>query len=530
VSDSRAFIDDVSNDNFGINVFKGLKIKKHDRAAGYQWLSVSDESRYANLYAHYKAFVPAKENEDIVLADFTSTSYGSLLHPVGNPISLGKVDIENPIAFGLNLALQGAQGRGAFVARVASDDVAGYTTVLARAEKNSNIYALCPLTDDIGVQDVVAAHVNAMSTEDKKRWRRAYFGTNSPYTYPVVVKDDVTLLRPEATITYHQGGNTRVVDESGNFVDLKIRPGDLFRTSFATIDGSDSYKEYKVKEVVTNEELTLVSGPAEPTSLATGYEIHKADSVNNIIDYISDRSDHFSDRRIVNVWTDGARYSTPSDGDLIINNYYVAAEIAGLRSAVQPQQGLTNVQVGIVDAAPTMYTKYTDSNLDDIAEDGTWIITQDYDGGDIYIRHQLTTQTDKGSLYYEDSVGTNLDEISYVINDVLGNYIGVRNADSSVVREIYNDIFTLLYNRTKQVEGVEIGPQLLGFNDLTVSVDDTYRDRINVSVSLEMPLPLNTIVVTLNASASFGEVTATQTAAVSTDGVGKLLSVSDLNS
>lgn len=210
-----------------------------------------------------------------------------------------------------------------------------------------------------------------------------------------------------------------------------------------------------------------------------------------------------------------------------IPNYFIAAELAGLRSAVQPQQGLTNTQVETVSAAPSMYTKYTERALNRIAQEGTWIITQDFEGGDIYIRHQLTTDSDNGSLYYEDSVGVNIDEISYAINNVLYKYIGKRNATPGTVTQIYNDVFAILYERTVAPSDVIIGPALLGFNGLTVAIDDKQKDRINVDVNLDVPLPLNSIVVNLRAYASFNEASATQIEAVETDGVGRLLDASD---
>jgi hypothetical protein len=208
-------------------------------------------------------------------------------------------------------------------------------------------------------------------------------------------------------------------------------------------------------------------------------------------------------------------------------NFYIAAELAGLRSAVQPQQGLTNTQVESISAAPSMYTKYNEKSLNDIAEQGTWIITQDYEGGDIYIRHQLTTDSKNGSLYYEDSVGVNIDEISYAINNILFKYIGKRNANAKTVTQVYNDVFTILFERTRVSPDIEIGPALLGFNSLTVGIDKVQKDRINVDVNLDVPLPLNSIVVNLRAYASFNEASATQSEAVAADGVGRLLDVSN---
>ena len=370
-----------------------------------------------------------------------------------------------------------------------------------------------------------------MSTDVKKRWRRAYIGTNSPITYVAIGQDPITKVRNQATITEYLGANTRVVDEKGVFLDKEIRAGDLLRTNYSlNATGAEVYEEYKVNEVVTNEELILESGPATGFTINKDYEIHKSDSVPNIIDYITERSEKFASRRVVNVWVDKPIYDTIEYGMVQLSNFFVAAEIAGLRSAVQPQQGLTNTQVASVSSAPSMYTKFTEDNLDDVAQDGTWIITQDYEDGSVYIRHQLTTDSNNGAMYYEDSVGTNLDEISYAVNSVLYKYIGKKNANLSTVQEIYNEVFSLLFSRTKAAPEILIGPALLGFSGLTVAIDSTYKDRINVDVNLELPLPLNSIVVTLKAYASFNEGEAVQSVAVETDVDGRLYDVNSLSS
>ena len=175
-----------------------------------------------------------------------------------------------------------------------------------------------------------------------------------------------------------------------------------------------------------------------------------------------------------------------------------------------------------------MYTKFKEDELDDIAQNGVWIITQDYEDGDVYIRHQLTTDSDNGNMYYEDSVGTNLDEISYAVNSILFDFIGKRNATQDTVQEIYNSVFSVLFDRTKAEEEVIIGPALLGFSGLTVAIDAVYKDRVNVDVSLELPLPLNSIVVTLKAFASFNEGEAIQAAAVASDASGRVYDVADV--
>ncbi len=292
-------------DDFGIKVNNDIRILKDDRADGYKWLRIAN-SQNGKFYAEYKAFVPAFENENIDFTeDLSPVPYG------GSFEKFGKVDVDNPIALGLSRALSGAQGRGVYAARVESDDLEGYNKSLEKAEKNANLYAIVPLTDDLDVQLAVMSHVERMSSESVKRWRRAYVGTDSPSTYMKIGADAVNQTRPLASVSEYLGANTRVVDAEGEFKNLEIRPGDLFRTNFSTTSVGDSiYDEYIIAAVVDNNELILKTGPSTGFEVPKDYEVHKTDTTANVVDYVTDRSKRFSSRRVVNVWVDNPLLDT----------------------------------------------------------------------------------------------------------------------------------------------------------------------------------------------------------------------------
>ena len=84
------------------------------------------------------------------------------------------------------------------------------------------------------------------------------------------------------------------------------------------------------------------------------------------------------------------KYQDKNSNGEQLKNYFIAAEMAGLRSAVQPQQGLTHTEVRFVGTAPSMYTKFTENNLDDIAASGTWIVTQEYEDGESNMLYALS--------------------------------------------------------------------------------------------------------------------------------------------
>ena len=455
------------------------------------------------LFASYRELVPAQPDE--------------IIHKVNNSTDLaafGKKDVDNPLGFGAAAAYSGSQGKTVYVGRVATNDLAGYVSLITKAENIDALYAHAPMTNDLDVQLEVRAHVDGMSTEENKKWRRAYVSTPTPSDYRIIGGGNDTNV---ATISPNEDGNVVVSDSNGSFKASKVRNGDLFRINFST-DGTwgdavyDNYSDggYIVHEVIDEETLVLKSGPSKAYNVARRYEVWKKDNAENIAEFVSARSASFGSRRINNVFCDGGQYLTDDDEFVTLDPMYIAAEIAGLRTAVLPQQGLTNTEIALVSSAASMFTKYTGDQMNMIAANGSFIVTQEFEDGPRFIRHQLTTKSDSGNLYYEDSVGVNIDEISFQVKSTLRPYIGRRNVNPETVVDIFYDMFDILSERTDDPGvGNSIGPALIGFTDLVVKIDDTFKDRINVSAKLEVPLPLNVIDVTLNATASFnqGEIT-----------------------
>jgi hypothetical protein len=250
---------------------------------------------------------------------------------------------------------------------------------------------------------------------------------------------------------------------------------------------------------------------------AIRFEIWRADTSNSQATYAGNIATGLDDRRVVNVWIDNPTVLNSLAQYVVTPVYYVAAEIAGLRSALLPQQGLTYTQLQYsVTAAPTMYTKYTDADLDVAASNGVMVVTQELAGGPIFIRHQLTTNTAEGSLYYEDSVGTNFDNIAYTFKAILQPYIGVRNATPAVVEELDVRARAVLDGFKQAPANLShIGAAIVDWSNLFVGIDNTFRDRINMAATLELPLPLNVITLTLTGTTINGNVSISTTVSTS---------------
>lgn len=450
------------------------------RSSGNKWVSFVDG--VGKIHTSYRAYVPAPSTQDKVsinsVADITT--------------NLGTIDLDNDLAFGTNEAFSGVQGaKRVYALRTAGPTVADFTAALRKIEATDMLYAIAVLSDDLDVMQAVIAHCESMSSKTKKNFRRCYVGTDSPGSYAVLtVKANATNYT--ATVGDYGGENLLLTTaDDVDFTTLGVEAGDLVKLT-ATDD------EYEIAEILSENEIVLVSGPAAPIGVAVPFQLWRADTPSSQKDYVIARSTALSSRRCANVWVeDGKRLLGSDTTGTVIPNRFVACEVAGLRCAVLPQQGLTNTEIASVTDAPSMYVRYTQDDLDDVAEAGTFVITQDAESGTVFIRHQLTSESEGGSLYYEDSVGVNLDNISFKVKDALNGFIGKKNVTRRTIAEVDKAIEDILTASTLVPVNASYGPALNGYEGLAVAAHPTLKDRITVYAKLLMPLPLNNIDVTL---------------------------------
>ena len=462
----------------GIVIDSGMSLYDTEAAA---WLPFANG--VGSLYASFRELVVPSATEGILtiesVSDITS--------------QLGDITLENELAYGANVALGAAQGHRIYALRVGGTDSTAWSAALAKTESTDMVYSFGVISDQTSVFDVVKTHVLAMSTETQKKFRRAYVSTESPGEYAKITTDE----DGGPLVASFAGTDNKTliaqVTPATDFDQAGLVAGDKVRVP----TGPNTYDEFVIASVDSDVQLTLTAGPAVVTT--TAVQLWKADTPQSQADYVKSVSRGLGTRRVANIWVEGGTKSV--DGTITpIPVKFVACEVAGLRAALLPQQGLTRTEItAIMDANP-MYTRYSQTLLDEVAAEGTFIITQDVESGAIYIRHQLTTDSSNGSLYYEDSVGVNLDNISFAIKDLLDGYIGRYNVTPATVAEIRNKVWHSLDEQTRTDFDTAVGPALIGFEDLSVAADSALKDRINVYAQLIMPLPLNNIVTTLRAS------------------------------
>jgi hypothetical protein len=443
-------------------------------------------ANYGRVAPVWRAQVPAAANERPIRIDTVTdifNAYGSYgLTP------------NTELAFGCVRALDGSSGKTVFALNTGGTTYEHFVTAFSRLSKFRNGYAFAVLTEDEDVMQLAANHMRENSSETAKRFRRAYVGTDSPETYPILEDISVSIEQTTAGVytTVHLTAPDDVELDSDAYA---IDTDDVLILGYA-----DSATRYKVLRVTGPTTLLLQSGPATPVSGLA--QLYAGDTPEKVARFVWKRSERLGDnadedRRIANVWIDNGQYSDDT-GTVTIPNRFLACEMAGRRAYLPPQQGLTRQEVATVNEAPTMYSRFTDAILDDMASHGVWVVTQDSSELPCYVRHQLTTGVGGGSLHYEDSVGANVDDICFAFDDIIEPMIGKKNVNSKTLAEVKAKSVDMLARKTRADIDSDIGPQLETFYDkngnvgtVTVEIDHTFRDRINITAVGEIPLPFN---------------------------------------
>lgn len=435
----------------------------------------------ATIADNQKAFVEFRAR--VIDAAETGIIYLNTVEDIQD--KLGAIDVNNELAYACYRALTSAGGRSVAAVRVTDDTAEAFLTAMQKTDSNSQVYAFVPVTTNEECISTVVDYNEQMSTPTVQKWRMTFVGAELDTKKPDIVDAENQLLKG----TFYNEGDGDTAKH-------------LFQISSMNIDNGFSFTDYVVEDAIVYNDIkyTIKSILAENLVLLTGgptsitqevaVKIERTDSAQGNIAQAEKLASSLNSRRVVVVWCDNGR----ADG-VIMHNAYLAAEVAGLASATEPQAGLTRTEIKTIDEAPRMYTRYTQSQLDRVAAHGVLIVTQDTVDGTPYIRHQLTTAPDKGILYSEMSCTRNLDNISYAVADQINTYVGRMNVTPAALQLIHKDLIRLWNSYTANATSTLIGPALVRYYDVSVQQDPVALDRVIVNVTYEIPSPLNRISV-----------------------------------
>jgi hypothetical protein len=430
------------------------------------------------------------------------TAQAGIMRSLSDPDSvaaiLGKVVPNSQLAYGVDKALKNAGGQTVYFASIVSDDLTGYEIALGDLEGVTEAYMIVPMSNDPAVLDAVNAHVQAESSATQQNECRTFVATDLPLT--IVTYDK----QPNGNnwlgyVAIAPGTNpaqySRLTVPGANFIEDGVRAGDQLRTNFGVdASGAISYQTALVNSVIDAENIVLANGGFSDAVGAVGdlrqIQIVRVLTQDERAALEATKSNAFNNVRVHNVFAD-FQHSVP--------DYYVAAAVAGLASSVAPHQPITNYTViGFSDATGSQ-KRFTPTQLNTMAAGGTLIVTQARAGGQVYVRHQLTTDnTDDNSS--ELSIQRNADSLCRYFRDLIKVFVGTYNISDNFL--ILLDV--MLRHNLNQIQNTIVtqsaGPQITSWSNLVVSQDDVVKTEVDMSVDCVGPKPANQLKLKLRVS------------------------------
>ena len=460
---------------------------------------VAESSKdYGAVYVEYRAWVQTLTNE---------VNFINNVGEIDDAIS-GALDPDNPLKWGVFKALENSNGTAVGYTAVSNpDDATTWADVLEALLGRDDVYNLVPLTRNRTVLDLYAAHVTALSSPERGLWRVLWVNLAGVPEIPVVSAGSTVVNHVTATTSDGETCLATIVDDpdtsgsqftivnntnaNGDFVTNGVRVGDIVRAAYVGDGfGGATYSEYTIAEVVSEDQLRLVSGPAAPINSAAKIEIWRSLSATAEAAEIALDAGSWGSRRIRAVWPD-----TIESSGTVMEGYFLAASLAALSAGLLPQQPMTRVEIVGYSRVARTTAKFNRAQLDTLAASGVFIVTQNGNNGQIFARHALTTGAYTDINQREESVTRNVDYVSYAVRDVLDPFIGIYNINQNIINRVSLALRESLDTFT--VNTTTTGPVLIAYTDLTVVQDSLLKDKLNVTVNISVPYALNNIAVRL---------------------------------
>lgn len=459
----------------------------------------------ANVYVQYEALrldVSATADDGILSLPSTQ-AVESLLEPVDgtNPLGLGAYIAK------LNAPLVAVKALG--IDAFSDDQPDGTTEAHSRAAsylERFEVYALAVLSQDEDVFSVWKTHVDTMSQPEKKRERIVFLNGKSPTrardtlvcsgaegnkisttVFDTGIASVAAMLlaldiNPAGTIDADEGVYLDIEGDSKRYSISQVNGSQVtIRTSFAPSENADDfYSETTISGTlvdvtfavrVRGAKLELSNGKPDKDAIAETYK---------------KTGQAFSHKRVY--------YTMPDTCSSIVNGvevqlpgYYMCAALAGMVSALPPQQSFTNVPLTGIKSCIGSQRAFTEDQLDVMAYGGVWIFVQDEATGPVLNRHAIST--DRTSLETQtDNIQKQLDFVAKFQRQSLKNFLGRMNVDddsSSAINTTTQSTIQLL-EESRIIKSIKV-----------LSLEVSGKDEYMLDEEVEVFYPINGITVRL---------------------------------
>jgi len=283
-------------------------------------------------------------------------------------------------------------------------------------------------------------------------------------------------------------------DRSAQFITNVVAPGHFLNIVAGVYKG-----RYTIATVDSEKQVTLGAAIAGIASLQSGidYTIDRDLTRTEQAAAVKGYSQSFASRRCVHVWPDVLK--APVGQNIVpIPGIYGPVVVAALTTGLPTQQGFTNLAVSGFLGLEHSSKYFSDVQLNDMADGGTFILAQDAADELLYVRHQLTT--DRSSIKFQEySVTKNVDFVPKFLRGAYKNFVGRYNIIDTTLDDLKGtgqSSISFLKDRTRlpKVGGVIRGGTLASLKESVTQIDS-----VEIRFALNFPIPLNNIDITVQA-------------------------------
>ena len=392
---------------------------------------------------------------------------------------LGEPVPENPLAFGMYVALQHTEGIVAGT-MVEDDSLADFTDA-AEFLESKEIYAIVPLTQNASVFSMLKLHCDQMSEPSNKRERIALIN------HEILAKQ---VYQAQSTTGSTAIGSDIFTDANAKFLTNAVPIGALLKFTVAQGFGGSPVTEILIKSILSETQVVVIAN-ADATVPAITYtvesrpytKLQQAVNLQNI-------GKGYQDRRVVQVVPDVAEVTQDSTVE-DVPGYFLGCAVAGLISGSSPAQGFTNFPFAVFVGLKRSNFYFNETQLGVIAAGGNFIFIQETLGAPLTVRHQLTTDVTTIERR-ELSITKTIDFMAKYLRNRVRRLIGINN----ITPEFLNNILRPQTNGIIEdlVEDRIVGRQTV----ITRLVQDELQpDTVKVDITVEVLYPANFIDFTL---------------------------------
>lgn len=399
---------------------------------------------------------------------------------------------ENPVVFGVNLALQQAVGASSVHLLELQREFLTLPDELLAYQKafdvlsNTDMYAISALTFNVAVHQALKSHAEAMSAPEIKL-ERVGLGCRKIVLTATVVDEATTSASDGFTAT------TTFKDANANFITDGVVPGHYILVT----SPSGAVGRWKIASVDSETQVTTETGPSGGPYNTVTYTVDKDLTLSEQAATLKAYAQSIGSRRFVLVWPDEVEIpvgNTPR----ALPGYFLTVAVGALTTILPTQQGFTNRTVSVYSKVVHSTKYFNREQLNIIADGGYMIFVQDELGiSALKIRHQLTT--DRSSVKFQEySITKNVDFISKFIRDSHRIFPG----DYNIVDNLFDDLKTLAHRTIGFLRDDTKKPRIGGVikNGRLVSMiqDPNNIDGVQEKYKMDIPIPLNNLDITIS--------------------------------